>query len=353
MNRPPSAEEQLVFLTKLQRLFAEGDFTATYKFALLIALAELAVERSGSDGDSDELGTRQIALKFIELYWKQSFEYAAGLPGTRPGVLVQNQGAQAAVINAIRSFRESKGVSTLAAARTHPAFTDLVSEVAGTVSAQPLNFLQNFGGDTDPFLYVRGGRGRIRLQPGVAYCLQRFQPLIQQLARSHWVDHLKRNHRNTALIGEAGDLEDFLFSTSRATLLKIGQALRALEGSTCFYCRNALHEHEVDHFIPFSTYPRDLGHNFVLAHPTCNHSKSDTLASRDHLARWLERNEGRTEQLAEIAEEAGIRHDRSASHAIARWSYLSALDANALAWIRPKGYERVDASYLDILTARM
>ena len=29
VNPPPSAEQQLAFLTKLQRLFAEGDFTAT------------------------------------------------------------------------------------------------------------------------------------------------------------------------------------------------------------------------------------------------------------------------------------------------------------------------------------
>jgi len=30
----PSEKDQLVFLSKLQRLFAEGDFTATYKYAL-------------------------------------------------------------------------------------------------------------------------------------------------------------------------------------------------------------------------------------------------------------------------------------------------------------------------------
>ncbi len=47
---PPSAEAQLAFLAKLQRLFAEGDFTATYNFALLIALADLAV---GDDLSSD------------------------------------------------------------------------------------------------------------------------------------------------------------------------------------------------------------------------------------------------------------------------------------------------------------
>ena len=51
MTPPPSPEAQLAFLSKLQRLFAEGDFTATYKFALLIALADLAVERGRDDGE--------------------------------------------------------------------------------------------------------------------------------------------------------------------------------------------------------------------------------------------------------------------------------------------------------------
>ena len=58
---PPSAEQQLVFLAKIQRLFAEGDFTATYKFALLIALADLAVEMGADDGAELNLSVRQIA----------------------------------------------------------------------------------------------------------------------------------------------------------------------------------------------------------------------------------------------------------------------------------------------------
>jgi len=52
----PSPEVQLVFLSKLQRLFAEGDFTATYKFALLIALPELAVELG-----QDKMTTKRLA----------------------------------------------------------------------------------------------------------------------------------------------------------------------------------------------------------------------------------------------------------------------------------------------------
>jgi hypothetical protein len=63
---PPSADQQLAFLAKLQRLFAEGDFAATYKFALLIALADLAVEIGADDGAELILTNRQIAERFIQ-----------------------------------------------------------------------------------------------------------------------------------------------------------------------------------------------------------------------------------------------------------------------------------------------
>ena len=38
----PDASDQIKFLTNLQRLLAEGLFTATYKYALLSALADFA-----------------------------------------------------------------------------------------------------------------------------------------------------------------------------------------------------------------------------------------------------------------------------------------------------------------------
>ena len=57
---PPTAEEQLRFLTNLQRLLAEGQFVATYKYALLLALADIAVESGDNSGDS-------LKLDFIHL----------------------------------------------------------------------------------------------------------------------------------------------------------------------------------------------------------------------------------------------------------------------------------------------
>jgi hypothetical protein len=35
----------------------------------------------------------------------------------------------------------------------------------------------------------------------------------------------------------------------------------------------------VNHFVPWSRYPRDLAHNLVLAHGGCNSRKSDLLGA--------------------------------------------------------------------------
>jgi hypothetical protein len=39
------------------------------------------------------------------------------------------------------------------------------------------------------------------------------------------------------MLGEAGDLEAFLFEASRQSLVLLGEGLRKLEGPRCFYCR--------------------------------------------------------------------------------------------------------------------
>lgn len=344
----PSPEEQLAFLSKLQRLFAEGDFTATYKFALLIALAELAVELGNDSGEALEMGHRGIAAKFIELYWQQSAPYSTGRPGTSQEVLVQNSGTQAAIITAIVEFRQNNFAATVQSARLLPSYQALILKVGQTVAAQPINYLQNLGGGTDPFLYERV-RGAIILKPGVAYCLRRFQPLVQQLARSHWVGHVKRNKLNTRMLGEADDLESFLFETPRQALTIIGAGLKKLTSSHCFYCGTTVHDADVDHFVPFSMYPRDLMHNFVLAHSSCNRSKSDTLAALPHLERWLEFITQHDDALNEIGEAAGRISDRSSCRSVAQWGYANAMSSGGQAWLRSNAYEPVNQAYVDCL----
>lgn len=343
---PPSADQQLAFLAKLQRLFAEGDFTATYKFALLTALADLAVAHGCDDGAALCLSNRQIAACFVTLYWRHAMPYGTGRPGANPGVLVQNLGEQAAVVKAIGDFRHRTGATSVVQAKVLPEFADLVAKVAVTVSAQPLKYLQNFGGGADLFLYEREGRGAIRLLPCVAYCLRRFYPLIQQLSRAEWMAHIKGNQRNHSILGDSDDLEDFLFSTSRQSLAAIGAGLRKLEGNHCFYCGGKVHDADVDHFVPFSLYPRDLAHNFVLAHPACNRSKSDALAAKPHLERWLERLDRHGSDFIQVGRDAGLPAENDVTMHVVKWAYEGAVASAARAWVAPRKFETIDTSYL-------
>jgi 5-methylcytosine-specific restriction endonuclease McrA len=319
MSSIPSAEEQLDFLTKVQRLFNESDFSSTYKYALLISLADLAIEL-GKDDDSElELTNRQIAERFIELYWQQSSPYKTS-KANDSGVLYQNHGTQAAIIKAIQVFRDKNSFNSPNAAKHSKEYKKLVTTVAGTVAKQPINYLQNVGGGALPFLYERN-TSSITLKIGVAYCLRRFQPLIQQLARSRWTDYIKKNAKNIPILGEKDDLSSFLFEASRKTLALVCRELKALYGCKCFYCNKATTELEVDHFIPFSLYPRDLMHNFVLACPSCNRSKSDSLAAKIHLDKWTELTAKNSEAIHSIGEKTGILVARDTSLKVVSWAY--------------------------------
>jgi len=339
MSQIPSAEEQLDFLTKIQRLFNASDFSSTYKYALLISLADLAIELGKDDDSPLELTNRQIAKRFIELYWQQSTPYKTS--GTNEnGILFQNNGTQAAIVKAISEFRQRNNCNSSESAKHSKEYRKLVTAVAATVAKQPIKYLQNVGGGILPFLYESNATS-IALKSGVAYCLRRFQLLIQQLARSRWTDFIKKNTKNIPILGEKDDLNSFLFETSRKTLALVCKGLKELYGNKCFYCNKSTAELEVDHFIPFSLYPRDLMHNFVLACPTCNRSKSDTLAAKVHLDKWIELTNKNAKAIAKIGEQIGVSSSLETSIAIAKWGYKTAEQNQNYCWLSPRKYEKI------------
>ncbi len=120
-------------------------------------------------------------------------------------------------------------------------------------------------------------------------------------------------------------------------------------GPHCFYCGGAIDEADVDHFVPLSLYPRDLTHNFVLAHSSCNHSKSDALAAKAHLERWVEYVDRHRDSLREIGSAAGMMSDVVASRAVASWGYQGGLSAGSSAWVKARTFEVIDDSYMDCL----
>jgi len=344
----PSAEQQLQFIQNLQRLFEEGDFAATYKYALLMALAELSVE-SQQVGECLELTIIAISEKFAELYWPQTAPYVSTSDGSVAGVLLQNQGKQTAVTNALMTLRNN-GASTITQAKKLPSWPTVVKIISRTVAKMPVQYLQNVGGVSVPFLYdYPNPPGKIILKSGVAEMLRTFHSLIQQLSRVGWVKHVRENKQNSGIIGQVDELEQFMFGSSRTSLSQAVDYLRKIQSGKCFYCESNLREAvDVDHFIPWSKYPRDLAHNFVLAHASCNRRKSDMLAAEEHLNNWLNRNQ---RYGLEIANELiGLQADNDCSNRVAYWAYEQGVAIGSHGWLSGKQTKVLTQDCLNLLT---
>jgi hypothetical protein len=118
-------------------------------------------------------------------------------------------------------------------------------------------------------------------------------------------------------------------------LRSIMDGLREVQRNRCFYCDRTLSEAiEVDHFIPWSRYPRDLGHNFVLADRACNQHKAEMLAATAHLERWVLRNHRQGGQLRDVFADAPFLLDADASSSVTEWAYEQADRARSLVWVR-------------------
>lgn len=341
---PPSPRKQLAFMDQVQRLFEEGEFVATYKFALLLAITELAVEKGRDSGEAFELSFTELADKFLELYWPQAIPYAGGSQG---GVLVQNNGRQAATVVLLHEIRARHG--TLAKARASNEWPGAVRRTVALLKEMPLWRLQILRRQQVDFLYVPGSGSSIALLPGVMYNLRRFQGLIRQLIQFAWINHIRNNPKNAEFLGDGADLEQVLFGSDRVSLALARPVLRELQHDNCFYCRTPLRNTgEVDHFIPWARYPRDLGHNFVLAHKACNGDKRDLLASAGHLEAWVNRNISQGGLLTRELSGQFICHEDKMLR-VAQWSYSQAYQTSSQSWLAIKTVVPLAADCLRIL----
>ena len=334
---PPASDYkgQVDFLLKVQQLLTEGGFVATYKYALLHAIADLCIERDSAKDGSLTLTVDELAGKFIELYWPQVHHFP--VRDEDDLVLMQNTGQQAAVVNAVREYhRPYQG--RLSGLKVDPAaWRRAVRRVGRTIQKMPLWKLQTVGSRPVEFLYRNDlGADRIALFPGVPDCFRAFHGLLIELVRAAWIRFIRRH--NDA-VRDSLELYGFLFGTERAHLEDARNAIERVSGMRCFYCDSRIARRpEVDHFIPWARYPNDLGHNFVLAHPSCNNRKSDFLAAEEHLERWVDRNQKQASPLADAFADLGIDHDSESSIRIARWAYDQVESAGGEVWVRGKEF---------------
>ncbi len=346
----PTAAFQLEFLAKVERLLATGGFTATYKFALLIALANVAVERGDDSGRELRIDLGELAREFTRLYWNSAKPY----PGTGRVLTHSRTKGNAAILGLLAPHVEAYGRPEEAMRRSPGETQQLIEKIRRQVLCRyPLYHLQLFEGTStreklfDDFLYelpspneaVRVRQREIHLKPGVAACLRSLHGVIVSMCEAAWARWIRE--RNESL-GADRQLEAFLFGQDREALSRLAKPLHEMQEGRCFYSGDRLAtpaSGEVDHFIPWSLYPCNSPFNLVLATPKVNRAKSNLLPSARHLGDFVRRNREQAGRLLEpLPKGCGATPgDAAAVHAIVRWAYAGGRRVRRYWWDMSNG----------------
>lgn len=211
----------------------------------------------------------------------------------------------------------------------------------------PLFKLQYVGGTLRPFLYAhRLKDDAVILGSGVPYCLRQFHTLITGLARDRWIAMVRQLRDNLYLVGQAEDIERFIFGAGREPIRQHLDLLTELQLGRCLYCQHSLEQARahVDHFVPWMLHRCDTLPNLVAAHAACNLSKGDRLAAEFHLHAWAERNRRGHEALA-VFQGPGADRSLLLVRSIALWAYSRAFQLAIPAWVRGREVRLVTGHY--------
>jgi hypothetical protein len=150
----------IAFGQRILALLDTGSFTASYKYAVLLAVLDAVLEGTDEHGRPPTvLRGRDIGRRVLELYWPQA------RPFTDDGPLAQSP--QRDLVRKIAEFRVEHHVpehATVERVRMQHlnAFAVLEREVIATVVRYPIPLLQNIGACERaverPFIYAYGWR---------------------------------------------------------------------------------------------------------------------------------------------------------------------------------------------------
>ena len=356
------------FAEKMLELLDEGRYTATYKYAVLLALLDLCLECTRASGAPPEvLTTQQIAEKIVEIYWPHTVPFASR---AEPGILRQNSGGQAEIVSVILRFRArhapDASVPCWQSRLASPSvYERLVGMVEWKLIEMPLPRLQMMGQALDPFIYdiywdtrVRrrdvkheatghaGFDNRVLLKPHVGEYLLQLNGLLRPLIQRRWASMVAQFNRL-----EDSRLEAFLFGVDRVLTAKVRAGLWDMQRGRCFYCDARVTDPstgQVDHFVPWSRYPDDSLDNLVVADTACNSFKSNSLAAAPHVVRWARRFLPDGEECArldDLAGHTGWQREPHRSVSVARGIYLR-LPGAARLWLRRKEFVTPDTAAL-------
>lgn len=328
-------KQQLDFIAYIQRMLNEGEFVATYKFALLHAIADICVEHPLQHPDSELVITfDELVDKFILLYWYHAMPFAAGSNGDA-ALLKQNAGKQSKVISVLYECQKND-IRNIHQLKQSQYWRAIYRATLATIKDGPLWRLQILSKQAECFLYPHTNNGKyIKLNSGIAYSFRRFYDLVVYLAKNAWLQKIQSIKDNQQLIGPQSQLQQFLFGVNRNALNKARPVLIEIQRGQCFYCNKPLNNNsaDVDHFIPFARYSTDLGHNFVAAHSACNNSKRDYLAAQRHRDNWQQQNLVVHSRVLSSELATYFYCDAEKSRAVSDWAYSVAQANGAKLWL--------------------
>ncbi len=329
----PTAERHLEFLERIERILSRGRFTTTYKFALLLALTNIAVEQGTDGNDPLEVDLDDVARQFLALYWNMARPY----PRVHE---ILKQSTNERKPSTMISLLESASSNAASSYRRLRIFTQrrdaLVIQARRTLAKDVLYRLQSVAGNAksatedERFLYGHppdaAGCAKLRaitLKPGIAACMRRLRGVIVAMVQARWALWIREHN---AQLAADHKLESFLFGAERTDVSEYAARYYELQNGRCFYTRDRLaapSAGDVDHFIPWARYPFDSPFNLVLASRKVNNQFRDRLKSREDRALWAQRNEDSFAILTSTARSgfAAAPEDRETVRMIANWVY--------------------------------
>ncbi len=151
-----STDDIVGFGEKLLSILDRGSFTATYKYAVLLGLLDLALEKTSRDGaPPTSVTTTELAEAVVGIYWPHTRIYPDSQLRLAQNLPQKGKRPDPEIIRGIVDIQRSHPAATTAhRARTKApdAWASLLREVEWKLVEMPLPRLQVVGQSEVPFL---------------------------------------------------------------------------------------------------------------------------------------------------------------------------------------------------------
>lgn len=259
------------------QIMSASNKTTSLKFALGRALLDI----SAKPERGREVSLEELAMRFIDYFW-----YQVALFRLRQSASKESEPLISRHLRQLNLSpgKAAKGPAILDAQTTAKIRDELIR--GGFVYVLPCFHNVRRNRVENPRFYERK-RGGIVINEEAWTFLRSEGPLLRDQLLFHWARWLENFNGAPRIASKLA----YSGRQRRSSLRLIGQRLKA-EQASCFYCPETLGEdYHVDHVIPWAYLFQDPLWDLVLACPTCNLRKSDTLPQREALGRLIERND--------------------------------------------------------------